>query len=141
MKFLICSPGNDEADVISDIHLQAMRNNTLLHVQFPTEEGMVYLHQWLSQQTREHIRHANKKVLVAKDKENGQIVGFVKWLVYATGEPTENEPVQDDLKLPESACQEYLDSYADATKMARQKVLGSKPFFRKSELPLQFQTA
>lgn len=131
--FDIVIPLADDAAVTSDIHLRAMEENLLTHAQFPNPQAWEFFREWLTTNTREHIQHSNKGVLIARDSATGEIASFIKWLEYGSGGevalPPPTTAVEDE--WPEFCGRLILDEYTNIAADARKRVLGEKGYFRK----------
>lgn len=130
MSLKIAVPREDDASKVSDVHLNAMEANTLLHAQFPNPASQAYLRGWLGRDTVHHIRDDDKGILVARDAHTNEIVSFVKWLVHketAGGA----EPAVEDEPWPETCRRVYLDGYAELTQKVRDQAMGKSQYYRK----------
>ncbi|KAM5348723.1 hypothetical protein ACJ41O_008546 [Fusarium nematophilum] len=131
MAFEIVVPSEKDAPDMASTHLAAMDANLLMHAQFPNAESREFLRSWLCKDTLEHIRSADKGVLIARDTETGKIASFVKWAIQRQTRQGDNEEPEE---FPACCRREYLDSYAALTKDARVRVLGIKPHYHVSYL-------
>ncbi|KAK5987830.1 hypothetical protein PT974_11964 [Cladobotryum mycophilum] len=125
MTFEIITPSEGDAPTIAAIHIRAMESNLLLHAQFPTQEGLDFLHRWLVQETVEHIKDKNKGVLIARDAGSGEVAGFVRWFVQRPG--VENDELPDE--LPEFIRPQYLIPYVELTEKTRTGVIGDASYY------------
>jgi hypothetical protein len=131
MAFDIGALSPHEAADISDIHLKAMNSNPLLHVQFPTKNALEDLRVWLTGDTMKHLEHADKTMLVARDRASGRVVSFIKWQVYARRDFGAPE-IDVGEEWPESCRREYLNRYEAAVQEVLQRVMGHDPYYRES---------
>jgi hypothetical protein len=130
MTLAVQVPHEDDASLVTDVHLRAMAENALLHAQFPNPASQDYLRGWLNRDTHHHIQDDGKGILIARDIEHDEIVSFVKWLVHE--EPaTDAKPVVDDEPWPETCRRDYLDAYGELTQKVRNRVLGKGSYYRK----------
>lgn len=113
-----------------------MQDNLLTHAQFPNPQAWEYFREWLTNNTMEHIQHANKGVLIARDPATGDVASFVKWLEYGPGgevslfPPTANATTTED-EWPEFCGRDILDEYTVIAAEARKRILKEKGYFRK----------
>lgn len=132
-SFDIVIPLEDDAALTADIHLRAMAEDVLTNAQFPNSQAWEYFREWLARNTREHIRHSGKGVLIARDPATGDIASFIKWLEYGPGGEDTLAPrtavVKDE--WPEFCGRSILDEYANIAGDIRRRVLGQKGYFRK----------
>ncbi|PHH80404.1 hypothetical protein CDD82_1770 [Ophiocordyceps australis] len=125
--FTIAVPSPDEATAISDIHLAAMDDNLLTHAQFPDAPALSFFHGWLERNTAQHVRDADKHVLVARHAASRQVVSFVKWLVHAPGG---GESAARNLEgWSGRGAQHVLDGYADLTAQMRFDAMGMRAYY------------
>lgn len=128
MSFEISVPSADEASAVADVHLLAMKNDVLTKVQFPTPEAWEFFRGWLGRNTMQHTRDADKGVLVARDRETGEVASFIKWLVHPSGG---DEAVAENVEGWSDVCEvKYLTSYGALTKETRKRVMGKQPYYR-----------
>ncbi|GAO16304.1 hypothetical protein UVI_02016910 [Ustilaginoidea virens] len=132
-SFNIVIPLEDDAPIISDIHLRAMNDNLLTHAQFPTPQALEYFRSWITKNTAEHIADADKGVLVATDPTTGEIASFIKWLEY--GADGESASAEDE--WPEFCGRQIIQEYTAIAADARKKTLGGSGYCRKF-LPTSF---
>ncbi|PHH59818.1 hypothetical protein CDD81_2557 [Ophiocordyceps australis] len=126
-RFTIDVPSPPEATTISDIHLAAMDNNLLTHAQFPTAPALRFFHAWLERNTAQHVRDADKHVLVARDAASRQVVSFVKWLVHAPGG---GESAARNLEgWSGRGAQHVLNAYAEMTARMRFDAMGTRGYY------------
>ncbi|PHH87576.1 hypothetical protein CDD83_8677 [Cordyceps sp. RAO-2017] len=127
MGFDIIIPSADDAPAVSDIHLRAMDANLLTHAQFPGPAARDFLRGWLTRNTLQHARDADKGVLVARDALTGELASFVKWLVHPPGG---GEVSARDLEGWSDVCAtEVIQSYGQLTERAREQALGKKAYY------------
>ncbi|KFG85017.1 uncharacterized protein G6M90_00g037340 [Metarhizium brunneum] len=130
-SFDIVIPLEDDAALTADIHLRAMAEDVLTNAQFPNSQAWEYFREWLARNTREHIRHSGKGVLIARDPATGDIASFIKWLEYGPGGEDTLAPrtaaVEDE--WPEFCGRSILDEYANIAGDIRRRVLGQKGYF------------
>lgn len=131
--FDIVTPLVDDAHVISDIHLGAMKSNLLTHAQFPSPQALDFFHGWITKNTIEHLHDTDKGVLIARDPATGAVASFIKWLEYGTGgevsPPPSTRTVEDE--WPEFCGRDVLDDYTNIAADARKRILGERAYFRK----------
>ncbi|KJZ74665.1 hypothetical protein HIM_06015 [Hirsutella minnesotensis 3608] len=127
MGFLVAVPLAGEAAVISDIHLRAMGANLLTHAQFPGQADRDFFHGWLTRNTLQHVRDADKGVLVARDAASGRVASFVKWLVH---EPGGGESAASNLESFSDVCgTEVRRSYGELTEKVREGAMGTSAYY------------
>ncbi|KAM4063064.1 acetyltransferase (GNAT) domain-containing protein [Hirsutella rhossiliensis] len=127
MGFDIAVPSADEAAAASDIHLRAMDANLLTQAQFPGPAAREFFRGWLTRNTFQHARDADKGVLVARDPASGRVASFVKWLVHGPGGA---EVAARDLEGWSDICgTAVLRSYGELAEAARRQALGTSPYY------------
>lgn len=103
-----------------------MDPNPLLHVQFPTPESLVALHEFLTVYTAGQLTSPVSGVLVARDAETDRVVGFAKW--ESPSHPEEFK-LEEDLQYSEGCCREFLDGYVALAEEAKKRSFGDKPCY------------
>jgi hypothetical protein len=138
--FDIVVPSSEDASRIAEIHLAAMDSNPLLHVQFPNATALAALHEYLRLDTIQYLHCQDKKrVLMAKNRESGEIVGFAKWDIHRYHDSDTNDSGieeahqhhEDEPDWPIECCRKYLDMYSRLAEGVRKKVMGRTPSYRK----------
>ncbi|KAI0129447.1 acyl-CoA N-acyltransferase [Xylariales sp. AK1849] len=118
--FDVTTPNESDANRIASIHIAAMQSNMLLHAQFPTRGSLRSLHRYLVDDTALHLRNVSKGILVARDSDSQDIVGFVKWELPSKPGQTEDE----ELDWPEDCDRKYIDEYYALAKEAELRAIG-----------------
>lgn len=125
----------DDVEQIATIHLASFDSNPLLHAQFPTPASLASLHSILCQEMLPAIRNTKdvrKAVLVVRDSTaNDRIISFAKWDL-----PGAQGGLHSGITWHEDVKQEYLDVYHELAETAKQRVVGAKPCYRESLVPL-----
>lgn len=123
-SFNVTRPSLDDASRIAEIHVAAMDENPLLHVQCPTPQSILSLQKFLEKEVIGYIRDNESGILVARDPVTDVIVGFARW--------TSPSDSPNSVKLEESAsgardiegCRyEYLDGYVALAEKAKERVM------------------
>ncbi|KHN99114.1 GNAT family acetyltransferase [Metarhizium album ARSEF 1941] len=136
--FDIVIPLADDAAATADVHLRAMERDVLTNAQFPNPQAWEYFRGWLAENTREHIQHPSKGVLIARDPTTGDIASLIKWLEYGqAGEVSVAPPAAavEEQEWPECCGRSILNEYASIAGDIRRRVLGQRPYFQTLETP------
>lgn len=133
MAFDIVIPSEQDAPIISDLHIRAMDANLLTHAQFPNQQAMGFFRTWLTENTIQCIKETGKEkgVLIARDQETGQVASFVKWFDYGEGGELSMPPgLSIEEEFPDFCGRAVLDEYAQLTAGTRKQLMGKKPYYR-----------
>ncbi|KAF5019446.1 hypothetical protein F66182_8554 [Fusarium sp. NRRL 66182] len=128
MVFEIIVPSEKEAPSIASIFFAAMDINMLTHAQLPNPESRSFFRAWLYKDVLDHVQSVDKGVLIAREPETGNAMGFVKWNIQRQPREEEDEDYYEK-EFPDCCRREYFGPYAALTKRAREKVIGDGVYY------------
>lgn len=126
-KFIISRPDASDAARIAEIHIAAMDSNPLLHAQFPSQTSLAAAQDYLAEYTAAQLDSPVSGVLVARDPNTNNIVGFAKW--DSPSHPEDIKLESGDLQSCKGCRREFLDGYVALVEEAKKRSFGDKPCY------------
>ena len=115
-----------DADRIAAVHMAAFGTNALLQAQFPTAAIREQLQLCIAKKAVDDIKDPKTAVLVVRHQN--EVISFAKWSLPVLASERYVEP---PWQWPEGTNYAVLDPWTERVEVAKEKILGDAPHYRK----------